>query len=93
MSSYHQYRCVNASTFHITVRSEREKPFALVRILSVGLNPVDVKYLYGDKLPNFCLPILKFLLHRRPCGFDFSGIIVEAPEDCRFSNGDEVLLK
>eukprot|EP00128_Syssomonas_multiformis_P007135 Colp12_sorted_trinity150504_noHs@12953 len=67
-----------------------QRKFVLCRVHSVGLNPVDAKWLYGDKLPEFCTPFLKRLLQGRTIGIDFSGTVIEAPEGCGFSVGDEV---
>ena len=68
-----------------------KKECVKVKIHSVGLNPCDVKFLYGDKIPSFFLCILKWILHGRICGFDFSGIVVEVPTGCHYAIGDEVI--
>ena len=67
-----------------------DRQWVLCRVHSVGLNPVDAKFLYGDKLPQFCLPMVKWFVENQICGIDFSGTIVEAPLQCGYEVGDDV---
>jgi NADPH:quinone reductase-like Zn-dependent oxidoreductase len=62
----------------------------LCRVVAGGLNPVDCKYLYGDKLPSVFLPIVKIFLDTCTVGIDFSGIVVAAPKESGFREGDKV---
>jgi reticulon-4-interacting protein 1, mitochondrial len=56
-----------------------------------GLNPVDSKFLYGDKVPKWLEPIVQKFLENRVCGIDFAGVVIEAPHDSKwFKKGDEV---
>jgi hypothetical protein len=64
----------------------------IVRVNSAGLNPVDAKYLYGDKIPKYLQPSLRYLIENKKCGFDFSGIVSEVSSDCIYKVGDEVRL-
>jgi NADPH:quinone reductase-like Zn-dependent oxidoreductase len=66
------------------------RQWVLCRVYCGGLNPVDAKFLYGDKLPHFCLAIVKWFVEDRICGIDFSGVIVEAPSGCGYKAGDAV---
>jgi NADPH:quinone reductase-like Zn-dependent oxidoreductase len=67
-----------------------DRQWVLCRVYCGGLNPVDAKFLYGDKLPPFCLPFLKWFVEGRICGIDFSGVVVEAPPRCGYKAGDAV---
>jgi NADPH:quinone reductase-like Zn-dependent oxidoreductase len=63
----------------------------LCKIFYAGVNPVDVKFLVGDKLPKFCLGFGRWAVEGRTVGFDFSGTVVRAaPGDNRFKPGDAV---
>ena len=57
---------------------------------AVGINPVDAKRLYGDKVPPAWHPLVAWLLENRVCGIDFSGTVVGVP-DAYLGNGDQVL--
>ncbi len=64
--------------------------WAVCRVRAAGVNPVDAKFLYGDKLPHFMLPLVKAIVERRICGIDFSGEVVEVGLGSRFKVGDAV---
>jgi NADPH:quinone reductase-like Zn-dependent oxidoreductase len=66
------------------------RQWVLCRVYCGGVNPVDAKFLYGDKLPHFCLPLVKWFVEDRICGIDFSGIVMEAPPGCGYTAGDAV---
>ena len=52
------------------------------------MNPDDAKVVIGDKFPEVD-SVLSFLAGKN-VGFDFAGIVVEAPSGCEFSPGAEV---
>jgi len=60
------------------------------RVHAAGVNPVDAKFLYGDKLPAACLPVVQRVIEGSICGIDFSGVVTEAAEGCGFGAGDRV---
>ena len=69
------------------------RQWVLYRVYCGGVNPVDAKFLYGDVLPHFCWPLVKWFVRGRICGIDFSGIVVEAPTSCEYKAGDAVFGK
>ena len=66
------------------------RQWVLCRVYCGGVNPVDAKFLYGDKVPRFCMPLVKWFVEDRICGIDFSGVVVEAPPNCGYTIGDAV---
>jgi NADPH:quinone reductase-like Zn-dependent oxidoreductase len=63
----------------------------ICRVAYAGVNPVDVKFLVGDKLPKWCLGLGRWAVDGRTVGFDFSGTVVQAASgDSRFKIGDAV---
>lgn len=60
------------------------------QVISGGINPVDAKRLYGDKMPHFMLPFVEMFVDQRICGIDFSGIVISAPKESGFKPGDAV---
>lgn len=52
--------------------------YSLVKVKAVGVNPVDAKYCYGDKLPESMSNIGKYLADGKGIGFDFSGTVVKS---------------
>jgi len=63
----------------------------LVRVRACGVNPVDAKFLYGDKVPLWALPLVKWFVDGRVCGIDMAGIVAEVPHGCtEFKVGDSV---
>ena len=63
----------------------------ICKVICAGLNPVDAKYLIGDKCPEWIDALIgRRLVEGYGVGFDFSGVVEFAPEGCRFEVGDEV---
>jgi hypothetical protein len=60
------------------------------QVISGGINPVDAKRLYGDKMQHFLLPLVEWFVDQRICGIDFSGIVISAPKESGFNPGDAV---
>jgi NADPH:quinone reductase-like Zn-dependent oxidoreductase len=54
------------------------------------VNPVDAKYIIGDKLPETWMGFSSRRISGHTPGFDFSGTVVLAPPDCGYEVGDEV---
>ena len=67
-----------------------DRKLVYCRVKSVGINPVDAKRLYGDKLPHFLLPLVELIVEGQICGIDFSGVVEEDCPGSGFSAGDEV---
>lgn len=63
---------------------------AVCRVTCAGVNPVDAKFLVGDKLPSFCHGIAQSNYNGRTVGFDFAGTIDSVPKNPKFKAGDEV---
>lgn len=60
----------------------------LVKVEAVGLNPVDAKFLVGDKLPAWTMSLTKRLLKNCIIGLDFCGVVQQDSQGlCR---GDRV---
>ena len=70
--------------------TNKSRKFVLIKVSHGGLNPVDAKFLYGDKLPEFMLPFIKWFVDYRICGIDFSGTVIEAEQNSGFQIGDKV---
>jgi NADPH:quinone reductase-like Zn-dependent oxidoreductase len=68
--------------------SDRKMVYCQVK--SVGVNPVDAKRLYGDKLPHFLLPLVELVTNGNICGIDFSGVVMNDCPGSGFKTGDEV---
>lgn len=68
----------------------KDRQLIYCKVISGGINPVDAKFLYGDKMPHWCLPLVKWFVNERICGIDFSGIVINAPKDSGFNPGDAV---
>ena len=66
------------------------KEYVLCRVRCVGVNPVDAKYHYGDKVPSICRPLAHAAVERHICGIDFSGVVIQAKAGSEYSVGDEV---
>eukprot|EP00164_Ancoracysta_twista_P010096 GFYU01015122.1.p1 GENE.GFYU01015122.1~~GFYU01015122.1.p1 ORF type:complete len:378 (+),score=129.02 GFYU01015122.1:45-1178(+) len=63
----------------------------LVKVICVGLNPVDAKYRVGDKYPSWLAWLGKRMVEGYLVGFDFAGIVAAVPESCtEFMVGDAV---
>lgn len=67
-----------------------ERKYVLCRVHAAGVNPVDAKFLYGDKAPAFLLPQVLKKIEGSVCGIDFSGVVEEAEAGSGFSVGDRV---
>ena len=65
---------------------------ALIKVHSCGVNPVDAKYIIGDKLPESWMSWSARKANGHTPGFDFSGVIVDvAPSNhLDLKVGDEV---
>jgi len=61
-----------------------------VKIHAFGVNPVDAKYIIGDKLPETWMEWSARRVHGHTPGFDFSGTVVVAPSSSPYKVGDEV---
>ena len=55
-----------------------------------GANPVDAKYVIGDKFPESWMPWAAKRVSGSTPGFDFSGVVLAAPSGSGFAEGDEV---
>ncbi|GMH96343.1 hypothetical protein TrST_g1423 [Triparma strigata] len=64
----------------------------VVKVHSFGVNPVDAKYIIGDKLPETWMEWCAKRVSGHVPGFDFSGVVVKVPSGCScgYSVGDEV---
>jgi NADPH:quinone reductase-like Zn-dependent oxidoreductase len=67
-----------------------DRQLVYCRVVSGGINPVDAKRLYGDKLPESLLSLVEWFVDERICGIDFSGVVVSAPKESEFKPGDAV---
>lgn len=63
----------------------------LVRTYAAGLNPCDVKFLYGDKVPACLHWLVRVILSvfNAGVGIDFSGNVIESHDE-KFQPGDAV---
>jgi len=68
----------------------KSRQMVYCRVINGGVNPVDAKRLYGDKLPHWCLSLVEMVVEGRVCGIDFSGEVIDAPPDSGFKPGDAV---
>lgn len=64
----------------------------LVKVMAAGLNPVDAKYVSGDKItsPRLKAFIKQKFIERHVIGFDFSGVVVASSDSSLFQTGDKV---
>ena len=62
----------------------------VVRVKACGVNPVDAKYIIGDKFPVSWMEWCARRVSGHTPGFDFSGEVVRCPPECGFKVGDEV---
>ena len=62
----------------------------LVRVRACGVNPVDAKYIIGDKFPESWMDWSARRVNGHTPGFDFSGEVVKSPPGCGYKVGDEV---
>ena len=52
----------------------------ICKVHACGVNPVDAKYVIGDKLPESWMNFSAKLISKHTPGFDFAGIVVEVPQ-------------
>ena len=57
-----------------------------VHIHAAGMNPVDAKFVIGDKIPFD----IKWLQNGKPIGFDFCGDIESVGDGSKYKKGDKV---
>ena len=62
----------------------------LCEVRSCGANPVDAKYVIGDKFPETLAALGVASRGGSTPGFDFSGVVIQAPAGSGFATGDEV---
>ncbi len=62
----------------------------LCEVLAAGVNPVDAKYLIGDKLPEGWMGLASRVVRGTVPGFDFSGVVIDAPHGSGHVPGDSV---
>lgn len=63
---------------------------ALVRVACAGVNPVDAKHVFGDKLPAALESLAVRAVEGLVPGFDLAGTVVSAPPRSAFSTGARV---
>jgi NADPH:quinone reductase-like Zn-dependent oxidoreductase len=68
----------------------RNTRWVLVKVGAIGVNPVDAKYLFGDKSPAFTLPLVRRTVEGLRVCLDFSGVVVSAEPGSGFNAGEEV---
>jgi len=69
---------------------DKARPRVVVKVVASGVNPVDAKYLVGDKCPTFVSRLARNSVEGQGVGFDFAGVVVEADGKGDFAVGDEV---
>jgi NADPH:quinone reductase-like Zn-dependent oxidoreductase len=69
--------------------SNPSRTMLLLQVKAAAVNPVDAKFLYGDKFPYFMRTIKRFL-EGRICGIDVSGTVIDCDPSSPFKVGDEV---
>ena len=62
----------------------------MVRVKACGVNPVDAKYIIGDKFPETWMGWSARRVNGHTPGFDFSGEVIRCPPGCGYDIGDEV---
>jgi NADPH:quinone reductase-like Zn-dependent oxidoreductase len=82
-------RVLFPSTIPPPYGSNPDRTMLLVQVKAAAVNPVDAKFLYGDKFPYFLRTIKRFL-EGRVCGIDVAGLVLEADPSSPFKAGDEV---
>ena len=70
----------------------RSRSHALIRVHAAGVNPVDAKFIIGDKLPESWMAWAARRATGHTPGFDFSGVVtdIEPINAAGLSIGDEV---
>ena len=56
----------------------------LVRVRACGVNPVDAKYIIGDKFPESWMDWSARRVNGHTPGFDFSGEVIKSPSGCGY---------
>ena len=69
--------------------SNKTRSMLLLQVKAAAVNPVDAKFLYGDKFPAF-LSLIKRFLERRVCGIDVAGVVISADPSSPYVAGDEL---
>ena len=70
---------------------ETSRPRCVVKVVCAGVNPVDAKYLIGDKLwPWVSRKIGRTCVESLGVGFDFAGVVARADPGSGFAVGDAV---
>eukprot|EP00039_Didymoeca_costata_P016245 m.287692 g.287692 ORF g.287692 m.287692 type:complete len:375 (+) comp16364_c0_seq1:111-1235(+) len=64
--------------------ARRNRHKVLVKIKAAGVNPVDSKFVFGDKLPECLSGCAKWTVEGKVPGFDFAGVVEETP-NCSYS--------
>ena len=57
----------------------------IVRVRACGVNPVDAKYIIGDKFPESWMDLSTRRINGHTPGFDFSGEVAESPPESGYS--------
>jgi len=68
----------------------QNRKMILCQVKVGGMNPVDAKYLYGDKVPHIFQYLIQGFLNGCGCGIDFSGVVIDAPKGSNFNKGDKI---
>ena len=71
-------------------RPKASSSCALVRVRAAGVNPVDAKYIIGDKLPESWMEWSARKVAGHTPGFDFSGTVEDVAAGASVSIGDDV---
>ena len=75
-----------------TALPKRGRSSALIKVHACGINPVDAKYIVGDKFPESWMGWAAKKATGHTPGFDFSGVVVDVrqPNSLGLKAGDEV---
>lgn len=74
---------VNYEPVSLPTSSKDGRQYVLVKVVCAGLNPVDCKLLYGDKIPHGYYWLDQWFVENRIMGIDFSGVIIDVPENSK----------
>lgn len=64
---------------HSSFITGRKRDHVKCEVRAAGVNPVDSKFVFGDKLPDAMRGVVQRMVHGFTPGFDFSGVVVETP--------------
>jgi NADPH:quinone reductase-like Zn-dependent oxidoreductase len=69
-----------------------QRESVLVQVMASGLNPVDAKYVLGDKITHSRLKefVKQKFVDQKVIGFDFSGVVVASSDSSLYKTGDAV---